>query len=75
MKITYITHACLLIEIQDMRILTDPWLVGSCWAGAHWHYPPPKELLNHSQILISYIFLMHMKIIFKWSQSIDYIPK
>ncbi len=43
MKITYITHACLLIEIKGKKILTDPWLVGSCWAGAHWHYPPAKR--------------------------------
>ena len=35
MKITYITHACLLIEIKGIKILTDPWLKGPCW-GDHY---------------------------------------
>lgn len=43
MKITYVTQACVLIETQGIKILTDPWLVGPCWAGNLWHYPPPKR--------------------------------
>ena len=43
MKITYITQACLLIESCGLRILTDPWLVGPCFAGNLWHFPPPKR--------------------------------
>ncbi len=39
MKITYITHACLLIEINKIKILTDPWLTGPSWGGSLWHYP------------------------------------
>jgi hypothetical protein len=45
LKITYITHACLLIEIKKNRsdknltILTDPWLIGPSWGGSVWHYP------------------------------------
>ena len=39
MKITYITHACLLIEINKIKILTDPWLIGPSWGGSLWHYP------------------------------------
>ena len=42
MKITYITHACLLIEINKIKILTDPWLVGPSWGGSLWHYPTHK---------------------------------
>jgi UDP-MurNAc hydroxylase len=38
-KITYITHACLLIEINRIKILTDPWLTGPSWGGSLWHYP------------------------------------
>ena len=38
-KITYITHACLLIEINKIKILTDPWLTGPSWGGSLWHYP------------------------------------
>jgi hypothetical protein len=39
MKITYITHACLLIEINKIKIITDPWLTGPSWGGSLWHYP------------------------------------
>jgi len=39
LKITYITHACLLIEINKIKILTDPWLTGPSWGGSLWHYP------------------------------------
>ena len=39
MKITYLTHACLLIEINKTKIITDPWLVGPSWGGSLWHYP------------------------------------
>ncbi len=39
MKITYLTHACLLIEINKIKIITDPWLVGPSWGGSLWHYP------------------------------------
>jgi len=39
MKITYITHACLLIEINNIKILTDPWLTGPSWGGLLWHNP------------------------------------
>jgi L-ascorbate metabolism protein UlaG (beta-lactamase superfamily) len=43
MKITYITQACVLIEACGIKILTDPWLVGPCFAGNLWHFPPPKR--------------------------------
>ncbi len=42
MKITYITHACLLIEVNNIKILTDPWLTGPSWGGSIWHYPTHK---------------------------------
>ena len=39
MKVTYITHACILIEINKIKIITDPWLTGPSWGGSLWHYP------------------------------------
>ena len=48
MKIKYITHACLLVETNNCKILTDPWLVGPSWGGTLWHFPThnftPKNL-------------------------------
>tara|TARA_B100001059_G_scaffold236798_1_gene290525 strand:+ start:6845 stop:8152 length:1308 start_codon:yes stop_codon:yes gene_type:complete len=43
MRFTYITHSCVLIEINGKKILTDPWLTGPCWGNNIWHYPPPKK--------------------------------
>ena len=58
MKITYITHACLLIEIKGIKILTDPWLIGPCWGGSLWHYPThsftPKNLPRPDIIFYSH---------------------
>ena len=39
MKVTYLTHACLLIEVNKIKIITDPWLTGPSWGGSLWHYP------------------------------------
>ncbi len=39
MKITYLTHACLLVEVDKLKIITDPWLIGPSWGGSLWHYP------------------------------------
>lgn len=73
MKITYITHACLLIEIQGIRILTDPWLVGSCWAGAHWHYPPPKRT-PESFTNIDFLYFSHAHEDHFQMESINRLP-
>ena len=42
MKITYLTHASLLIEINKLKIVTDPWLIGPSWGGSLWHFPVHK---------------------------------
>ena len=73
MKITYITHACLLIEIQGKKILTDPWLVGSCWAGAHWHYPPPKRT-PESFTDIDFLYFSHAHEDHFQMESINRLP-
>lgn len=58
MKITYITHACVLVEVGGVRILMDPWLAGPCWGGNIWSYPPakvwPEDFSN-----IDYVYLSH----------------
>lgn len=44
MKITYVAHACILVEVGGIRLLMDPWLVGPCWGGNIWLYPPSKAM-------------------------------
>ena len=58
MKITYITHACLLIEIKGIKILTDPWLKGPCWGGSLWHYPTHNYTIKKIP-KPDYIFFSH----------------
>lgn len=41
-KVTYITHACLLVKVKDVNIITDPWLLGPSWGNSLWHFPPNK---------------------------------
>ena len=58
MKITYLTHASVFINIDGIKILTDPWLIGPCWGGELWHYPPhnysPKNLPKPDIIFFSH---------------------
>ncbi|MFN3427381.1 MAG: MBL fold metallo-hydrolase [Candidatus Thermochlorobacter sp.] len=42
MKVTHIAHACMLIESNGVRLLTDPWLEGPTFFGSWWQFPPPK---------------------------------
>ena len=32
MKITYVSHACLVVETEDLRLAFDPWLDGAAYA-------------------------------------------
>lgn len=73
MKITYITQACILIEIEDIKILTDPWLIGPCWAGNLWHYPPPKRI-PESFTNIDFLYFSHAHEDHFQIQSINRLP-
>jgi len=57
-NIEYICHASLLINVDNIKILTDPWIKGSCFANCLWLYPPPKK--NAAQIgKVDYIYFSH----------------
>jgi UDP-MurNAc hydroxylase len=40
MKVTYLGHACIMVESGGSRILMDPWLTDPTYHGTWWHYPP-----------------------------------
>jgi UDP-MurNAc hydroxylase len=40
MRFTLIGHSTLLVETSGPRIVVDPWLLGSCYWRAWWHFPP-----------------------------------
>ena len=59
MKIRYIKSACVSVESNGVKILTDPWLVDGEYYGSWCHYPPleiDKEYFNS----IDYIYISHI---------------
>ena len=58
MKVTYIGHACILVESGGKHLLMDPWMVDPTYHGAWWHYPPlvhtPKDLPK-----IDFLYISH----------------
>lgn len=54
MRVEYISHACLWIETEDLKIVTDPWFNGAAYCG-QWHvFPKPvnADLLNQADVLL-----------------------
>ncbi len=58
MNVTYIGHACILVESGGTRILMDPWLVDPTYHGTWWHYPPLKLGLRDLP-KIDYLYISH----------------
>ena len=58
MKVTYIGHACMMMESAGTRILMDSWLSDPTYHGSWWHYPPlvhrPEDLPK-----IDYLYISH----------------
>ncbi|MBL7932636.1 MAG: MBL fold metallo-hydrolase [Bacteroidia bacterium] len=57
MKITYISHATLLIEVDGINIVTDPWVKGSVYCN-QWHLFPkplhPEKIIDADIVLYSH---------------------
>lgn len=54
MRVEYISHACLLIETEDLKIVTDPWFNGAAYCD-QWHvFPKPvnTEILNQADVIL-----------------------
>src|SRR5262245_30122810 len=48
MKFTILSHAGLCVEHNGVRIVPDPWLLGSCYWRSWWNFPePPAELIKN----------------------------
>ena len=59
MKFTIISHACIYIESDEIKLLIDPWLVGSCYWRSWWNYPEPKDDLIES-LKPTHIYITHL---------------
>lgn len=54
MKVEYISHACLLIETEDLKIVTDPWFASAAYCN-QWHvFPRPvnTEVLQDANVIL-----------------------
>ena len=59
MKITYISHASLLIEVNGIKILTDPWIAGPAYCEQWYVFPPPIDGYNELLHDIDFVLLSH----------------
>lgn len=59
-NIKILSHASSFIEYQGVSLITDPWLLGSCYWRSWWNYPPvERELVNNLQVDAVYITHVH----------------
>ena len=54
MKITYISHATLLIEVDNLKIVTDPWVKGAAYCDQWFLYPKAQnaELIQDADYVL-----------------------
>uniref|UniRef100_A0A3B5QS99 Cytidine monophosphate-N-acetylneuraminic acid hydroxylase n=1 Tax=Xiphophorus maculatus TaxID=8083 RepID=A0A3B5QS99_XIPMA len=65
-KITYLTHACMELQLGDKRFLFDPWLKGPAFARGWWLlHEPPADCLDRlcaaDLIYISHLHSDHLR--------------
>jgi hypothetical protein len=58
MKITFIGHAMLLVEVGSTKIISDPWWIGPCFGAQWWLYPPP-DLDTLKEVAPDFIYISH----------------
>ncbi len=62
MRFQILGHACLWVEAAGATFLIDPWLSGSCYWRAWWHFPPaaPPPNLTPDYIYVSHHHFDHL---------------
>lgn len=58
MKVTFISHASILVEAGGVAVLSDPWWCGPCFGAQWWNYPLPY-LRAVDDRPIDYIYVSH----------------
>ncbi|XP_048364484.1 cytidine monophosphate-N-acetylneuraminic acid hydroxylase-like [Sphaerodactylus townsendi] len=60
-QVTYVTHACMDIQLGDIRMMFDPWLIGPAFARGWWllHEPPSDWFERLCRADLIYISHMH----------------
>jgi L-ascorbate metabolism protein UlaG (beta-lactamase superfamily) len=57
-RVTYVCHACMLLETKGIRILTDPWIHGPCFYGTWYQLPEPAFRIE-DLFPLDYIYISH----------------
>jgi len=57
--IDFNAHASITIEIDEVKLTSDPWFVGSCFATGWWHTNPPSEEAIKRLEDSDYIYISH----------------
>ncbi len=63
LKVSYIGHAAMLVQANELKIVTDPWVKGSAYCGQWYLFPKPVDYtpaLNADYILYSHGHEDHM---------------
>jgi UDP-MurNAc hydroxylase len=59
MRFQILSHAGLRVQARGVELITDPWLIGSCYWRSWWNYPPvPGELV--ASLRPDFIYLTHI---------------
>lgn len=59
MKFTILSHAGMLVESNGISLMTDPWILGSCYWRSWWNYPKPAAFASRLEKL-NFIYITHM---------------
>lgn len=59
MKFTILSHAGLLVEHAGVRVVCDPWLIGSCYWRSWWNFPEPDPELI-ADLRADFVYLTHL---------------
>lgn len=59
MRFQVVSHAGLLVEAQGVRLLMDPWILGSTYWRSWWNYPPVTQELQES-LKPDFVYLTHV---------------
>lgn len=59
-NIKFLSHASAIVESNGIKLLMDPWLIGSCYWRSWWNYPPvSKNDINDLNVDAIYITHVH----------------
>ena len=55
-----ISHACSIIKYNNKKLVTDPWIIGSCYWRSWWNFPEVKKELLYHNLDSEFIYITHV---------------